>query len=743
MDIFKGDKKEEEKAQTRLGEKVLVTRNRLTKIPVRVMKIDAFPTALKEGATPITEKNAEAVFKGFIREHKALLEVEADDLKMISAKKISNRWYVKYGQYYKGLLVLDATVGLESSENGKVNSYVANYQPDIDVPTEPKVTLEQAIAVAKKTYAENAVQKLVKKESNLLIYAEQTADKVVYHLAWKLLLVGEHFDPQIEKYFIIDAIDGKIIKSYPARFPGDQVTGTVRGEIYPAIPTDAVTTMPMRHEYVDIDYIGQITTNNAGVYVADTPWYWSMLFFVTKHATFKLEGPYARVQNYNGGTGYTETRHINTTSPCDFTWTASDRDHINVFYHMNFFHDWLKDTLGYSWVNMDGTGRFNAQVNYPDTNAYAGDPMLFGTDDFARCSDVIYHECSHNVLCYEYGDYIGWPEKYIEAYAMDEGFADYFSCACTNDSRHGEGYSAHPRDLNNNTPYAGKASYSSEGHTGGTIIAGAAWDLRQRLITNQGSVGATKADKLILEAHKILSTYPRKYYFSDPHESNLLSALYRAADTDNNLLNGFPYFSDIQAAFYKHNLLQAVLEEDDSYDFSTNNVGNVTGGDLYYHGGKFWANNLHQRGLTDLGDIGVSDLAGVNIPNSAYSRQGVTAVNGHTYMSMGQEGEMGGYIAFRITALSADKSKVTITYLYRFSPAWYVANTNTLEIHKLDCHWASLMLNSHKQYCQNLQEAANMIKNQGYNGCHYCLNRYDTDAHTLAQVIHNLDEDLV
>jgi hypothetical protein len=472
-------------------------------------------------------------------------------------------------------------------------------------------------------------------------------------------------------------------------------------------------------------------------------WSWQQSHWPFGDATFALDGPYARVQNHNGA-NYTQIRNCNTSSPCNLTWTATDRDHINVFYHMNLFHDWLVSELGYWWTNpWDGTSRFNARVNYTFSNAYAGNPMQFGTNVFARSSDVIYHECTHNVLYELYGDYIGWPSAYAEAYAMDEGFADYFSCSFTNDSRHGEGYSGNPRNLDNNDQYPGKSSYNIEGHTGGKIIGGAAWDLRQRLVNLYGGfTGARIADQLLFEAHQVLSTYPRNYYFSDPQQSNFLSALYRAADTDNNLLNGFPYFDDIQHAFHAHALLQAVLEDRDSFDFSTNTLGTLTGGDLYYYQGKFWANNYQQKGVTDLGNIGNVDLATVNIPTSGYTRFGVNAVSGHTYVSKAQEGELGSYIVFRVTHLPASKSNVTIRYFYRFNPWWYVANLNSKEIHRLDCHWVSRMAEGNKQHCENLQEVADLNKDHGYNGCHYCLPRYDTDAHSLQTVLNNLNEDL-
>ncbi len=739
MDIFKGREKLE-KTKSQLGDHVSIIRNRLTKIPERVVEIDTYPASLKQGAVPISRENVEVTFKSFFQEHKAVFEIEADNLKLASAKKINKRWYVKYAQYYKGIPVHHAIVGLDASEHGKVGSYAANYYPDIDQPTKPGISLDKVSVSAINTYEEKDRKKLRMKEGDLIIYPEKIEDKITFHLAWKLQIVGEEPDPEIEKYFIIDAMNGQIIREYTARFPDAQVTGTVQCEVYPTNPTDPISTVPLKNQYVEIEDEGTTTTNSVGHYQKTVSWFWQFLNWPFGEATFTLNGPYAHVQN-NDGTNYIETRHCNISSPCNLTWTDTDRDHINLFYHLNLFHDWLENELGYSWTNpWDGTSRFNARVNYNFNNAYAGDPMEFGTNNYVRSSDVIYHECGHNVLYEIYGDWIGFPSTHIEAYAMDEGFADYFACSFTNDSRMGEGCFGSPRNLNNNDAYPGKNSYNIEGHSGGKIIAGAAWELRQRLINIYGGPGARIADQLLLEAHQILSTYPRDYYFSDPRESNLLSALYKAADTDYNLLNGFPYFNDIQHAFHAHSLLQAVLDDGDSFDFSTNTLGRYTGGDLYNHEGEFWANNLNQQGVIDLGNIGDPDMTTVNLPTSGYTRFGVNAVSGHTYVSRAQQGELDSYIVFRVTDINSNK--VTVRYFYRFSPWWYIANLNSREIHKLDCHWVSQMAPGNKSYCENLQEVADLIEHSGYNGCHYCLPRYDTDTLALPTVLENLQEDL-
>jgi GT2 family glycosyltransferase len=72
----------------------------------------------------------------------------------------------------------------------------------------------------------------------------------------------------------------------------------------------------------------------------------------------------------------------------------------------------------------------------------------------------------------------------------------------------------------------------------------------------------------------------------------------------------------------------------------------------------------------------------------------------------------------------------------------YIANLNTLEIHKSDCYWVTQMNPGNKRPCGSLAEMAKLIRESGYNGCFYCLNRYDTDSRSISQVLANLSEDL-
>ena len=90
---------------------------------------------------------------------------------------------------------------------------------------------------------------------------------------------------------------------------------------------------------------------------------------------------------------------------------------------------------------------------------------------------------------------------------------------------------------------------------------------------------------------------------------------------------------------------ELVLYDMDSYDFSTKTRGTLSGGDFYYSDasgvGSFYANNVGQSGLQDLGNVGSVALSEVQIPSGGYTRFGANAVVGHTYVSLAQAGEEG------------------------------------------------------------------------------------------------------
>jgi len=643
-----------------------IVMDRTVGMPSRISGLKYSPKLPAKIRVPITDKDIGTLSRAFLDENRETLNVNSANLKLVSKTMRKGKWHVKYQQLYRGVPVSDATVGMTGTSQGEVVNYAASYVPNLRIDVRERISKKKAIAIAKGTYEEALIRELKVRKIEKLVMAVETDSVEKYYLTWRIDMVAKSDRVKNDQIFIIDAQDGRILKQYASRFYGSRAYGTVRGEIYPENPTDAIAIEPLAHERVrGSGFLWNQSTNSdsSGSWEINTPWWTS--WFRSYRATHQLIGPHAQVQD-NSGNDYAENDNGQCGSRNDFTWTAADRDHINVFYHMNTLHDWYKSHLSYGWVNSwDNSSRLNAEVNHTYNNAYAGDPMGFGTNDFARSSDVVYHECTHNVLHALYGDYVGWPNAYDESYAFDEGFADYFAGSITEDPRHGEGYGG-TRTLDNTRQYTSKETYNIEGHTGGTIIAGAAWDIREELRAQLGNAqGASLADNLVFDALVVMATMPRDYYFSDPQESNFLYSLYVADDDNNNLLDGVPHFREIQEAFANHNLLQAELNNSDSYDVSTNSLGSFTGGDFYFYDDAFWSNNFGQRGVQDLGNIGNVALESVVIPTTGYTRQRVDAAVDHTYVSLAQAGEEGSFIVFRVTDFNAATNEAVIRYLYR------------------------------------------------------------------------------
>lgn len=114
---------------------------------------------------------------------------------------------------------------------------------------------------------------------------------------------------------------------------------------------------------------------------------------------------------------------------------------------------------------------------------------------------------------------------------------------------------------------------------------------------------------------------------------------------------------------YRYVPFSVMLSQGDSYDFSDRVFGRFKGGDFYLTQLHFWANNENQRGVLDLGDLGTQDLLEVEVPSTGYTRSGVKAVLGHTYVAFGQQGEEGNYIVFRVTGISTEKVQLEYRYV--------------------------------------------------------------------------------
>jgi len=242
-----------------------------------------------------------------------------------------------------------------------------------------------------------------------------------------------------------------------------------------------------------------------------------------------LQNSYIRLRGYDNAV-INETETI-TTGTYNVDWGTTNA--TNVRWHANVIHDYFVNTFGYYAMNYQ-------MEEYVDQGYFVnggadGTDIYFGSDSgeyWARSSDVIYHEYTHNVIYHIYGDWIDpYPyDWYSQAFAMDEGLADYFACTKNNDDIQGESVGVN-RYLSN--------SYSWVSTLGpwrnGQVIGGACWDVRSE-------VDSTIADNLTFRALQVT-----------PHADNFQDFLYNMLIVNENNYSG-AYTDEIIDAFDNHNI---------------------------------------------------------------------------------------------------------------------------------------------------------------------------------------------
>lgn len=254
----------------------------------------------------------------------------------------------------------------------------------------------------------------------------------------------------------------------------------------------------------------------------------------------ELSGPYVKVINEDE-TGV--SMDLNPTSPTyDWNWADADMSYkmeeSNVFYHVNVIHDYFTKGSPFNIHSMDYQAIATVEYGSESGNAFSDgtDIYLFPAggeyESTAVLSDVIYHEYAHSVVRHVYTTDLSGEG---ELGALNEGWADYFTCTVNNNSIVGEGFyvrtGAGVRNINNIYRYPD--DMEGEVHADSRIISGAMWDLREIL-------GAELADELVLRGMKL-----EPQDFQEYLEDILI------VDDDNaNLGDGTPHINAIYRAFY-------------------------------------------------------------------------------------------------------------------------------------------------------------------------------------------------
>jgi len=476
----------------------------------------------------INAKSIEGLSRQFIADKPKTLRVKSENLKLKQLSTRNGRWIVNFQQTYKGVPVYGADIGFTLNEAGKVISLGSDSHPDIDLDISPAISAATALDVALSDFGDvDSVN--IRKGPDLVVLPNETDKGFNYQLAYYTEIIAK--DPGISKgeFHFIDAQDGSVIAS-GSLIKDYEISGTVQTKYWPEHYYDSQSTGYYNYGRITCTpLLGQTLndyTDSDGDYLFYSLAYG--IYFITGN----LYGTYVDIN----GEGTSHSSGGMTPGVHNWTWNATNGS--NVYYHATKIHDWIKASP-FNYTGMDY--RMVATVNAgSDINGRAtGVDILFGSQGgqyWARSSDVIYHEYTHNIIYHLYGNHrIAYgvdPE--LQAYAMDEGLADYFASTINDDSEQGESVLATPRDLENTRSFS-----DDEGvYWNGEVIGGACWDLRQ------SSVAESDVNALVFDA---LEMTPHAYDFDEFADNVVI------ADDDNaDVSDGTPNIDEILYAFENH-----------------------------------------------------------------------------------------------------------------------------------------------------------------------------------------------
>lgn len=517
------------------GKEFRVKENSVTKAPHRVYGIrNNYPIGnIRIGDSDLKVFNFS---KKIFNDLEKLTKFSLDDIELKETNRTSEFLTAIFEQKYKGLRVLNSEIGYTINKNGEVVSFGADYYYDINISNNPTINRSDAINLIKNTSSEDKKLFLTKKPE-LVIYPKVTDNSSNYFLIWNI----EVYDStKYERFaYYINAQNGDIIDKILLTRNGGYFGGTLKYKYYPLHHTDTPQIANCSNMKVQVyNGIGQkcdeIYTNSSGYYGTA-----NYLAYSTYFVYLALKGDFVEVRDRNV-LAIEYIYNFNNTSPTnlvttavpyspraiyDKTWDACDA--TNLYYHVNYAHNYFKNSFNYYAMDYSMIATFDAGLY---TNGSAdGTDINFGYQDgkfWARAADVIYHEYTHNVIHHIYNGFIeSGSSSTSQAIAMDEGLADFFACNITNDAIMGESVDIN-RNLNNNYSW----NPANDKYYNGQVIGGACWDIRNALSQDA-------AQQIVFKA---LQLVPKARNFQDFLENLLLAdvLLYNGSNR-NTILSSF------------------------------------------------------------------------------------------------------------------------------------------------------------------------------------------------------------
>jgi len=427
---------------------------------------------------PLLDKNSSEdeivrAVMAFIVDNAVDLNTENCELTLQSIRQLRDETIVVMHPEVNGIPIYGCFLVASVSSTGNLTSIKARTYGS-HVTGAFSLSEEEAVSKAGLAAGLNTVELLDHQIEYTLYPTKVDNSQITLRRAYEVLLSSER--PDYRPVLVVDAENGDILAA-DNRICFNRLDGQIQGTYWPQYAAEDPELAGFANERLRIAGQNGFSDDGGG---------FSFEFDnIPATITSELRGRWVDV-NYEDGDDASLSQRIESFDPIDLTWDEDNSrdDERNLYYHVNFIHDWWKE-LDENFDALDYPMRATCQVGDNYDNAYWGyDGIYFGgggeMDNFAMYSDIIYHEYGHAVT--NPGIYRGNQLPYTgESGALNEAWSDYFPCSISNEPYMGEGGlrgGGYIRNLDNNLVYP--YDIQGEVHRDSRIISAAMWHTRDR-----------------------------------------------------------------------------------------------------------------------------------------------------------------------------------------------------------------------------------------------------------------------
>ncbi len=505
------------------------TFNRYTKLPHRAL---GTPIAFAGGGNDAVTKA-----KAFLQQEFAAFNLPLNELTLTRNYNDGTYINVDFKQVHNGVEVLWSRVSVRFTQDLKIVMIGLDAYRSIPALS---ASITPATAILK---AEQAITTSITNSSvsnDLKIFPYPVDGKYDYRLAYAVNVKTINYNKTPGNYLTyVDANSGEILyRQNQVKF----FDVKVKGDVHPINQYTPTENRPLKNLKVKVGTTTYYTDAVTGI--ASVP---------SGTATISLEGKWVQVID-DGGSATAAASYSHTFSVSGDSTTfditvphANDRG-VNVYYHVNTVHDFMKTKYPTFTVmdnplpaNVDVVGTCNAFYSGTDINFYAAGG---GCNAFSYIGDVMSHEYGHGIS----DKFYTWQGGSFDNGAMGEGYSDTWANCILKTGIIGAGANS-PTDYIRRydiNPKVYPQDIVGEVHADGEIIAGAWWDVAG----NWGSIDSM--GDLFAKSYYGLATGPDGTEGTVYHDILIDALLYD--DNNANLNDGTPHFGDIVPAFAAHGI---------------------------------------------------------------------------------------------------------------------------------------------------------------------------------------------